>query len=64
LNFALESPSERRTDMTNLLGGSPIARVLLGAALVAVGLAAHAVALAVIGAVLALWGIVSLAGAR
>jgi hypothetical protein len=47
--------------MTNLLGGSPIARVLLGVALVAVGLSAHAVALAVIGGVLALWGVASLA---
>ena len=50
--------------MTNLLGGSPIVRVLLGAALVAAGLATHAVALAVIGAVLALWGIVSLSSGR
>ena len=50
--------------MTNLLGGSPLARVLLGAALVAAGLTAHAVALAVIGAALALWGIASLAVSR
>lgn len=49
--------------MTNLLGGSPIARIVMGATLAAAGLAAHAVALAVIGAALALWGIVSLAAA-
>jgi hypothetical protein len=50
--------------MTNLLGGGPILRLLLGAALVAAGLAAHAVAPVVIGAVLALWGIVALSSGR
>jgi predicted phage tail protein len=50
--------------MTNLLGGSPLARVVLGAALVAAGLAAHAIAMAVIGGALALWGVASLATPR